>query len=381
MFDSFFNRYKFPQETEAEYLKWMFEKRKRFIAWVAAVVLLFLLYFTIRDISNFDNSGDLVLTLLLRGIEIFFTGCVVFLFLRVEVLTAQKFLLGCLLLITLAAVFDTYFWVKNMNHGFNYTGQMFAVYIFMIIPYTSVLHKFILGAVFICGVFFCSMRLGVPLNYEIGFYVLVIFVSEVAISYKIDSLLRIQFKAIREEKKRTNELRKRELELKKALSAEREAIKQNLNFIDMIAHEYRTPLAIITSCVDSLETLEMINNSESAAHTVKTIREASRRLLSIYESSLHEKRINAAGIMPYKKIIAIFSVVELAVDFVRSTYQEHMIFIDDAGCPDIMISADSELLTTAFINVLDNACKYSPPPSGGGVFDSEGFGLSYYHYR
>ncbi len=361
MFESFLEQRKFSSEVEEEYLEWIFERRKKFIVWVAAVVSLFLLYFTVRDFNHASSTADFLITLSFRVVEIFFTVCVVLLFLWVRPLKAQRLLLYCMLVITVAAVGDSYFWVKNIYHHFNLTAQMFAVYIFMIVPYTSVVHKFILGVVFVCGILICSAYLDIPLRADMVFYMVVIFISEVAISFKIDTLMRVQFKAVLEGKKQTAELRKSAHELKSALEAEREAIKQNLNFIDMISHEYRTPLSIITSCVDSLETLESINSSECASHTVKTIREASRRLLSIYESSLHEKRINAAGLMPYKKKVGIFAIVELAVDFVRSTYSEHSIFIDDDACPYVLVNADSELLVTAFINVLDNACKYSPP--------------------
>ncbi len=361
MFESFLKQYRFSSEVEEEYLKWIFERRRKFIVWVATVVSLFLLYFTVRDYKAASSTADFLITLSLRGVELLFAAGVVLLFFRFKPLPAQRLLFYCMLVITVTAVVDTYFWVKNINQHFNPTAQMFAVYVFMIIPYTSVVHKFILGVVFVCGIMICSVYLNISLRVDTVFYMVVIFVSEVAISYKIDTLMRVQFRAVLEGKKQTAELRKREHELKSALAAEREAIKQNLNFIDMISHEYRTPLSVISSCVDSLETLESINSSECASHTVKTIREASRRLLSIYESSLHEKRINAAGLMPYTKRIELFPIVELAVDFVRSTYTEHTVFIDDADCPDIMLNADSELLTTAFINILDNACKYSPP--------------------
>ncbi len=160
--------------------------------------------------------------------------------------------------------------------------------------------------------------------------------------------------AVGKEKQRTEQ----------ALHAEREAIQQNLNFVDMISHEYRTPLSVLSSSIDLLERKVSLDDSLNQGKQLAMMRKSTDRLRNIFDVSLNEKRINDAIITLDKDIIdldALVAVLNTAVDYVGNLHPEHCIqFNNQILHPHMLrLTADIELLNIALSNLLDNACKYS----------------------
>ena len=148
----------------------------------------------------------------------------------------------------------------------------------------------------------------------------------------------------------------------KALDAELEAIQQNLNFVDMISHEYRTPLSAINGCIDILEDTFPSGQHPDIDGVIYKMRISSTRLLNLFESALNEKRINGANIVLLSHSVDfIGDVVEVAADFVRHIYRDHHLVIDDSHWQEVTVEVDPKLMITALTNILSNACKYSDP--------------------
>lgn len=163
----------------------------------------------------------------------------------------------------------------------------------------------------------------------------------------------------REVKTRTAELRTEKERVEAALAAEREAIQQNLNFIDMISHEYRTPLSVISSSLELIERkLPKNKGIPDLADQVTAMREATKRLRDVFEASLNEKRVDDSGIKLKRTNVNLRDIVKTVVGFIKHAYPDHEIVVNDA-LTDAALEGDQELLTTAIGNVLDNACKYS----------------------
>ena len=146
----------------------------------------------------------------------------------------------------------------------------------------------------------------------------------------------------------------------KALAAERDAIQQNINFIDMISHEYRTPLTAINGSIDILEDAFPVAQHPALEPLVAKMRISSARLLDLFESELHKKRINATNIiLQLQPVDLLADIIEVAVDFTRHIYPEHHLIIDDTRWQETSVEVDKKLLVTALTNILDNSCKYS----------------------
>ena len=142
--------------------------------------------------------------------------------------------------------------------------------------------------------------------------------------------------------------------VEKALKSERKAIAQKLNFIDMISHEYRTPLSVISSCLDIIEE-KLPNGLKEQANG---IRDASSRLLTLFESSLNNDSKNGK-ISLQRNCLNLSRIIEATIKLVEYAHEKHNIIWTNRIDSKLEVMGDEELLTTAISNVLDNACKYS----------------------
>lgn len=147
-------------------------------------------------------------------------------------------------------------------------------------------------------------------------------------------------------------------EVEAALKSEKEAVQQNLNFIDMISHEYRTPLSIINSCLDVVERKYTLEKFPGLEEQVQSIREASQRLLTVFESSLNQDKRGAHDSSVRQEQVKISEVVRSAVSFVQCAYPNHSVLLDNKA-NSLQVFGDGSLIVTAVSNILDNACKYS----------------------
>ncbi|MGE4557751.1 MAG: transporter substrate-binding domain-containing protein [Desulfovibrionaceae bacterium] len=146
-----------------------------------------------------------------------------------------------------------------------------------------------------------------------------------------------------------------------ALAAEREAIKANLNFIDMISHEYRSPLAVISSNLDLMEEKIADGNRPDVGREVGRMRNSAKRLLVIFERALAGIRAESAEAFPEKAPQDLWSIVQGAVRDIQSVYPGHAVTLKRQAHEPLTVIADPALLNVAILNVLDNACKYSSP--------------------
>ncbi len=146
-----------------------------------------------------------------------------------------------------------------------------------------------------------------------------------------------------------------------ALQAEQEAITQNLNFIDMLTHEYRTPLAILTSGLDIIERKSADSDCSSYRQQISKMRIASSRLIEIFESSLDRNQLNTLAPQLNLTKLKLSHLLDAAIQLVRSSYSNYSILLNKLPKKTIYINGDENLLRTVFCNILDNACKFSDP--------------------
>lgn len=138
----------------------------------------------------------------------------------------------------------------------------------------------------------------------------------------------------------------------------KDSIQNNINFIDMISHEYRTPLSVIESGLALIDKSDELKNNG----LLTRMRMSSKRLLHLFETALTDNRINNAHIKLNKRKVEVSSLLTLAIEYTRSCHEEHM--LDDIqldGLQSIETMLDPDLINIVFTNILDNACKYSEP--------------------
>jgi signal transduction histidine kinase len=150
-----------------------------------------------------------------------------------------------------------------------------------------------------------------------------------------------------------------ERELLANLERERELSQLRADFMNMVTHEYRTPLGIIMSSVQILERyFERLSSEERASHLTE-IRRGAGRLAELVEEVLFLGKAEAGHIPLELRPFDLAAVLEkLTAEVTTALGADRVIHlcIDRAARRALL---DLRLITHIFTNLLGNALKYS----------------------
>lgn len=170
----------------------------------------------------------------------------------------------------------------------------------------------------------------------------------------------------REAEKRANRLveeRTRELATAKqvaeeSLRAELASQEQQVRFMEVISHQYRTPLAAIRSYVDNIG-LSLPRDDDANRRRLERVRRGIVRLVEVLEVNLSRSRMQGPSFQPELVRIPLAEIVKSAGARGRDLLQ-HPIAVNitpEAG--RARVRADRDMLGIAIINLLENAVKFS----------------------
>ena len=150
--------------------------------------------------------------------------------------------------------------------------------------------------------------------------------------------------------------------LEDALSNEKAINETQRQFVSLVSHEFRTPLAIIDG--QAQRTIRRIDkmSKEDIKTSMEKCRSSVARLIGLIESVLSSSRLEAGAIAFNPGPCGL---TELLADVAKG--QEgidvsHKIVLDIEALPDQVV-ADEKLMRQVFTNLLSNAVKYSPGAS------------------
>ena len=144
-----------------------------------------------------------------------------------------------------------------------------------------------------------------------------------------------------------------------------DTVAQNRTFVWHASHELRTPLANLLGTLDI--SLAHDERSQDVRATLDSATEEVRRLISLTNDLLLLAELgqeSSAHDLPLTPVLLAEPLLD-AVQAVQRRYPATPIqlHLPDA-VEDCQARAHAELLTLALLNLLDNACKYSPAGSG-----------------
>ena len=156
---------------------------------------------------------------------------------------------------------------------------------------------------------------------------------------------------------RTRELKEEQARTSAALDHERMIVQEQQQFLSLVSHEFRTPLAVMDGAAQ-MARLSVDPAPPELTRSTQSIQQGVSNLLHLLDTWLTTDRI-ASGLRalktePVALPALLTEVVKRAADISRRDLRAEL---DDLPATT---HCDRDLLSAALLNLLDNAIKYSP---------------------
>ncbi|MBL0371308.1 sensor histidine kinase [Rhizobium sp. KVB221] len=168
-----------------------------------------------------------------------------------------------------------------------------------------------------------------------------------------------------QEASRLVELRTRELASAKeiaeqALQAEREIQSEQLRFIDVISHQYKTPLSVVSNSVAAiartLAPADLANRER-----VLRCRRAIDRLVELIDVNLHRSRLDGVAVSADMQSVNIEAFLADVVSREADLHVDRQIELTiDPALSGVSMALDPAMIGLAIANLVENADKFSP---------------------
>ena len=154
-----------------------------------------------------------------------------------------------------------------------------------------------------------------------------------------------------------NQIHKSYIQLKKKNKELKQVNEFRSNMIDTVSHEFRTPLTSIQGYTSRLLRQDIEIDEETRIKSLKTIKRQAERLKRMIEDLLVIPDIEGARLNFNMQNIPINSVIESAIMLVKNDSRKEI--VNNIKDSVIEIVADSDRIEQVFVNLIENAIKYS----------------------
>jgi PAS domain S-box-containing protein len=147
----------------------------------------------------------------------------------------------------------------------------------------------------------------------------------------------------------------------------KELDKMKSEFIAMVTHELRAPIAAVEQQLTVILNKMAGEVTEKQEQLLNRAKERTKGLLNLIKDLLDLSKIEAGKMVQYKELLPLQEVVQKVVDLMRAEAEAKKLdlqFSDPSELP--LISADRNSMEGIFTNLISNAIKYTP--EGGKVW-------------
>ncbi len=132
------------------------------------------------------------------------------------------------------------------------------------------------------------------------------------------------------------------------------------DFINNMTHEFKTPIATINLITDAMKTPMVLKNKDMIKHYISMLKEENKRMLNQVENVLNMSVLDKAEMKIDEKPVDVHEILNNAINHVHLIIKnKNGVLKKDFKAGKTVISGDEVMLTNVFVNILDNAIKYS----------------------
>jgi two-component system, OmpR family, phosphate regulon sensor histidine kinase PhoR len=133
------------------------------------------------------------------------------------------------------------------------------------------------------------------------------------------------------------------------------------DFINNMTHEFKTPIATINLALDAIKNPKVIEDSEKVKRYLQMIRDENKRMHAQVENVLRISKLEKKELEINKEALDINEIINDAIEHVSLIVENREGIIEthfDAKRTNVLLN--DVHFTNVFVNILDNAIKYSP---------------------
>ncbi len=141
----------------------------------------------------------------------------------------------------------------------------------------------------------------------------------------------------------------------------KELDKMKSEFIAMVAHELRAPIAAVEQQITVILNKMAGEVTEKQEQLLSRAKERTKGLLDLIKDLLDLSKIEAGKMVQYKEPLSLYEVIQRVVDLMKAEAENKKIDLQWIGSAETpLIHADRNSMEEIFTNLISNAIKYTP---------------------